>query len=203
MNARTALEIFGYIGSALVVISMLMSSIVKLRIINTVGSVISFVYAMLCGAMPLALMNICLIIINLISLLKLSRAQHPFELVTASPEDSLVKYFLNYYKEDIRHFFPGYSEGNDSECTAVMVCREGNPAGILLGKCVNDTFDVVIDYSTPMYRDCSVGKYLYSKLQDMNIHFLKYSQELTDEHRSYLEKMGYQQKDGIWVCNIG
>ena len=197
------LEIVGYIGSALVVISMLMSSIIKLRVINTIGSVISCVYAIICGAFPLALMNICLIIINLINLLKLSRAQHPFELVTASPEDGLVQYFLDYYKDDIRHFFPDYSGENGSESTAVMVCREGNPAGILLGKCVNGIFDVQIEYSTPMYRDCSVGKYLYSKLPDMKIRSLQYSQALTDEHRSYLEKMGYQQKDGVWVCIIG
>ena len=65
------LEVVGYIGSFLVVISMLMSSIVKLRVINTIGSVISGVYAVICGALPLALMNLCLIIINVINLVKL------------------------------------------------------------------------------------------------------------------------------------
>ncbi|MDO5785972.1 MAG: hypothetical protein Q4P20_13030, partial [Eubacteriales bacterium] len=68
MDTRMIIEIFGYIGSALVVISMLMSSIVKLRIINTTGSVISGIYAVICGALPLALMNFCLITINVISL---------------------------------------------------------------------------------------------------------------------------------------
>ena len=41
MDAKMLLEIWGYIGSILVVVSMLMSSIVKLRVINTIGSVIS------------------------------------------------------------------------------------------------------------------------------------------------------------------
>ena len=57
MDNAMMIEIFGYIGSALVVVSMLMSSIVKLRIINTVGSVISGIYAVICGAIPLAVMN--------------------------------------------------------------------------------------------------------------------------------------------------
>ena len=65
------LEIIGYIGSFLVVISMLMSSIIKLRVINTIGSVISGIYAVICGALPLALMNLCLIIINVVNLVKL------------------------------------------------------------------------------------------------------------------------------------
>ena len=65
------LEIFGYIGSALVVVSLLMASVVKLRIINTIGSVISGTYALIIGSFPLALMNISLIIINVYYLIKL------------------------------------------------------------------------------------------------------------------------------------
>ena len=41
------IEIFGYIGCIFVIISMLMTSVVKLRVINTVGSSISAVYAMI------------------------------------------------------------------------------------------------------------------------------------------------------------
>ena len=60
------LEIFGYIGTALVIISMLMTSVLRLRIINIIGSVISGIYAVLVGATPVALMNLCLICINVI-----------------------------------------------------------------------------------------------------------------------------------------
>lgn len=73
MNTAILIEIFGYIGSALVVISMLMTSIVKLRVINMIGSVISGIYAVICGAFPLAFMNACLIIINLYNLIKLKK----------------------------------------------------------------------------------------------------------------------------------
>ena len=68
------LEIFGYVGSFLVVVSMLMSSVVKLRLINTAGSVISLVYAFICGAFPLALMNACLVVINIYNLFKLLKS---------------------------------------------------------------------------------------------------------------------------------
>lgn len=73
MNTAILIEIFGYIGSALVVISMLMTSIVKLRVINMIGSVISGIYAVICGAFPLAFMNACLIIINFYNLIKLKK----------------------------------------------------------------------------------------------------------------------------------
>ena len=64
MNAAMMIEIYGYIGSVLVVVSMLMSSIIKLRVINILGSVISGSYALIIGSFPLVLMNSCLIIIN-------------------------------------------------------------------------------------------------------------------------------------------
>ena len=41
------LEIVGYIGTILVVVSMMMSSLTKLRIVNICGSIISTVYAII------------------------------------------------------------------------------------------------------------------------------------------------------------
>lgn len=64
------LEIFGYIGTTLVVISMMMSSLNKLRIINICGSIISTIYAIICNTWPIAVMNISLILINLFHLIK-------------------------------------------------------------------------------------------------------------------------------------
>ena len=69
MDKAMFIEIFGYIGTILVVVSMLMSSMVKLRIVSTVGSTVSGIYAMICGAFPLALMNAVIIIINIFALL--------------------------------------------------------------------------------------------------------------------------------------
>ena len=43
MSTALMIEIFGYIGCIFVIISMLMTSVVKLRVINTVGSSISAV----------------------------------------------------------------------------------------------------------------------------------------------------------------
>lgn len=65
------LEIFGYIGTLLILISMMMSSVRKLRIINICGSFISMVYALLCNTYPIVFLNLGLIIINVIQIYKL------------------------------------------------------------------------------------------------------------------------------------
>lgn len=67
------IELIGYLGSFLVVVSMLMTSITKLRVVNMTGSVISIIYALVIGSFPIALMNICLLIINTYNIIKLKR----------------------------------------------------------------------------------------------------------------------------------
>ncbi len=196
------LEIVGYIGSFLVVISMLMSSIVKLRVINTIGSVISGTYAVICGALPLALMNLCLIIINVINLVKLLGKNRPYELVEGSAKDSLVQYFRNYYREDIKGFFPDFNEGNTENDAVFITCCEGTPIGLLLGKRQGDTIDLAVDYTTPAYRDCSAGKFLHDALSGNGVHTLRFTGTLTDQHYEYLEKMGYVQNNGIWILEL-
>lgn len=192
-------EIIGYIGSALVVISMLMSSIIKLRLINTAGSIISCIYALIVGAMPLALMNVCLIIINLYNLYKLLRTSKPYDLTECAPDESMVRYFLAHYRDDIQTFFPEFRADDERNEKAVVVYCEGDPVGIMMGKPDGEDIDVSIEYSTPAYRDCSVGKYLYSRLPELGIKGLKYTGNVTDAHADYLKKMGFVREDDIWV----
>ena len=65
-----ALEVFGYVGTVLVVISMLMTDINKLRIINISGGFVSLIYALIRNTMPIVVMNFILITINIFQLIK-------------------------------------------------------------------------------------------------------------------------------------
>ena len=197
------LEIFGYIGSTLVVVSLLMASVVKLRIINTIGSIISGTYALIIGSFPLALMNISLIIINLYYLYKLLKTKQQFEIVEASGADPMVKYFVDRNGKDIDVFFPGVEINYTAEEITYVVCCNGNPAGLLMGTDLgNGAIDVKLDYSIPAYRDCSVGTYLYANLKDFGVKKLIFTQNKVDAHVSYLNKMGFENVDGDYVKNL-
>ena len=58
MNSQLVLELVGYVASILVAISLMMSSILKLRLINLVGSAAFVVYGALIGAYPVAVVNL-------------------------------------------------------------------------------------------------------------------------------------------------
>ncbi|MGM9946910.1 YgjV family protein [Floccifex sp.] len=183
------LEIFGYIGSCLVVISMLMSSVIKLRVINTIGSVVSGIYALLCHAYPLALMNASLIVINLYGLYKLLHTKQSYDMIQCLGNDVYIQYLLNYYQRDIKNYFPEFDENNLENKTTYLVSCEGNPAGIFIGYQQDDVFEIILDYSTPKYRDCSVANFIYNQLN--YIQTFKFNQKISEDHESYLKKMGF------------
>ena len=70
MNTPIAFEIFGYTGTFLVILSMTMTNVNMLRFFNICGSVISAIYAAVCGTWPIVLMNVCLVFINLFHLIR-------------------------------------------------------------------------------------------------------------------------------------
>lgn len=191
MDNTMYIELFGYLGSVLVVVSMLMSSVVKLRIINVIGSLISGTYALIIGSFPLALMNICLIMINVINLIKLLRVDRKYELVEGSLHDPYCSYFLQHYGDDIQTYFPAFSSENKEKSRAYYIFCNEAPAGLLLGTVDEDKrMEIEIDYTTPAYRDCSVAKFLYLNIKNYGIKMLC-MQNPSEKHRPFLEKMGY------------
>ena len=110
MNSQTWIEMIGYLGSALVVVSMLMSSVVRLRVINTIGSVIFAVYALIIRSYPTALMNAFLVGINVYHLLRLRNKEASYTVAEGSMEDAFLRYLLDREQADIRRYFPGFSE---------------------------------------------------------------------------------------------
>ena len=192
------IELIGYLGSALVVVSMLMSSVVKLRVINTIGSVIFAAYALVIHSYPTALMNACLVSINLYNLAKLRQGARSYTLVESAQSDRLLNYLLDHYRADIQTYFPDFRPETTASERAYVVFCGGDPAGILLGtERDQGTLQVQLDYSTPTYRDCSIGAYLYARLPEKGIHTLLFTGRASQAHTAYLTKMGFApEKDG-------
>lgn len=65
------IEWIGYAASVLIVISLIMTSVVKLRIVNTAGCTLFVFYGFVVGAYPVAISNLLIVLINLYHLYKL------------------------------------------------------------------------------------------------------------------------------------
>ena len=65
-----SIEIFGYVSMVVVLISMLMNDIKKLRIVNSIACAMFVIYGVSLHAYPIVIMNVLVIIINLYRLSK-------------------------------------------------------------------------------------------------------------------------------------
>ena len=202
MNSKMIIEGVGYIGSLLVLVSFLMVSVVKLRIVNSIGSFIFFVYALIIKSYPTAIMNFCLVLINLHHLRRMRTPEtKTYDLIKADPRDAFLKHMIEKYKSDILACFPGINTEPKPSSDAYIVCCDNALAGITFGEMKGGTYDIELDYTTPAYRDSSVGAFLTQQLAKEGVKELRYNGP-AENHTAYLEKLGYQKQDGAYVRKL-
>lgn len=199
MDRAILIECIGYLGSALVLVAFLMSSGVKLRIVNTVGSLIFAAYALIIRSHPTAIMNFCLVGINIYFLWKLRHRDHSYRLLSLKPDESYVQDFLKRSAGDIARFFPNRDPGSMNPNRVYMVFHGNEPAGIMLGHENDGVLNVALDYSTPAYRDCSVGLFILENLsRPMKIRY----DNAEDSHVDYLKRLGFSENNGVWEKSV-
>lgn len=193
------LEVFGYIGTGLVILSMLMTSVVKLRILNICGSTISMIYAILGDAWPIVVLNGSLILINVIQLVRVHRTKAVFCRVKTTLGDGCAQYFLDQYEEDIRKYFPKTEIKAESE--AYIAYHGSEMVGLIVGSVKDGRVYIEIDYSTPKYRDLSVSTFLFAKFREDGVEQLC-ADVSEGERQKYLERMGFTQEGECMVKDL-
>ncbi|MBR6535259.1 MAG: YgjV family protein [Clostridia bacterium] len=191
-------EIIGYIGTALVLFSMMMTSVVKLRLVNILGSLFSMTYALLAGAYPVALLNAGLIIINLFQLIRYKMHRRSFKALRVSQNDESFKYFMSLFDENIKKFFPSFSLNVTDKTQIYMIYDQSEAVGVLTAEVDGKIAVISLDYTTPKYRDTSVAKFLFSYLKKNGIKQFE-TPYGTPEHNKYLMKMGFEPHDGKMI----
>lgn len=203
MTTQTILELVGYFASLLVLISLLMVSALKLRIINGIGSFIFAIYALLIRSYPTAVMNFCLVLIDIYFLATLLRPKQLFSYKKAGAKESTVEYLLEYYREDILHYFQDFDSNIHDDQVIYLVFAGAIPAGVFVANQAEDgMLRVLLDYATPDYRDCSVSTYLYGELAKNGVNQL-ITHSTTAAHTQYLLKMGYAKDGNVFVKTLG
>ncbi len=106
------LQILGYTASLIIATSLLMRSIVRLRLINLIGAATFSVYGFLIGAYPVGILNLLTTSINIVQLVRLQRRREIFRILEISRESPYLRYFLHFQADDIRRFYPRFSREN-------------------------------------------------------------------------------------------
>ncbi len=203
MDQAFILELLGYLASILIAVSLMMKSILRLRVINLIGAVVFTVYGLLIGAYPVAVVNGLIIIIDLYYLVGMFNQKEYFTLLEMRPDSQYLRRFLDYYQQDIARFQPGFHYQPTGNHITVFVLRDMVPAGLLVAeeRQPGEMF-IRLDYVIPAYRDFKTGRWVYSSaeglFQQRGVKRL-YSLPGNPTHARYLEKMGFV-RDGEEYC---
>lgn len=199
-------ELLGYLASGLIVLSLVMSSLLRLRVINLVGAAVFALYGVLIGSVPVVVTNGAIVVINVVYLARLLRDRSSdayFEVVPVGTQEPLLARFLAEHDGEIRSFQPTFT-GLREDHLAWFVLRDAVPVGVVLGRFLASegterSFHLDVDHVTAPHRDFSPGAALFgagSALCELPADRL-----VTDpgaaSHRRYLERMGFEVDGGV------
>ena len=191
------IEGIGYAASVVLLLAMLMTSVVKLRIINTLGCILFVIYALLIKSYPVALMNTAIACVNIVFLIRIRTQESKLKILRFNGVDELIHMFVDKYKPDITTMFPEYTQTDKHYSCSFLVMRNMEMAGVFIAHDEgNGNLIVELDYVIPAYRDCLIGDFVFNKSR--NIFKELKCKKITEisgspRHSKYLKKMGFKE----------
>jgi len=206
MSTRVILEIFGWIGSGLIVLSLAQARVWRFRIMNFVGAVIATVYNFLLEIWPFGAMNLVIAIIDAYWLVRLSRERRPestaYDLLEVDHDDAFLRHFLGVHGEDTKKHFPDFDPEAASRSN-VLVMRGDEAVGVVTIADIRDgTADISLDYVTERFRDFTPGTFVYQDSGMFERLGVQRIQAPASAGEHYLKKMGFRDAGGTWVREV-
>lgn len=195
--AITWLDWFGYASSLVILVSLMMSSIVRLRWINLVGAAMFSTFGFLIGSIPTGGLNLGIAIIDIYYLIRIYRERDQLAIVATDPGSEIFRHFWRVNADEIRRIFGEVTIEADHE--VFFYLRNNNTAGILVGRRDDEeTFSILLDYVTPAYRDLRIGQYVIAEA-----HIRERVPGVTrlvaapgaEEHQAYLRRLGFRPRE--------
>lgn len=164
MDKQMVYELVGYAASALIIVSVLQQSILKLRVVGLIGSVTFLAYSLLIDAYPITAVNVIVGGIHIYYLHQfIVRPHDVFSILHVEPGSKHLDHFLAFHEDIAEHAAADALESSHPGWFAAFILKGTEPAGLLIGEHNDDgTVEIKLDYVTQQYRDFKIGQYLYS-----------------------------------------
>jgi len=210
VESATLYELIGYLASALVVLSLLMTSVLKLRIIGLIGATVFATYGLLIGAIPVVVTNGAIILVHgyhLSRLLQARAADAYFEVMRWPTDGIYLPRFVAFHADDIARSQPNFAGMHDDHL-AWVVLRDAEPVGLVLARHDGSGRAAIdLDYVTPEHRDFAAGLTLFSRSRVFGADGITevVARADTEAHRGYLIRMGFEPSgpaSGDWIRSV-
>ena len=194
MDGPALYLVIGYLGSALVVASLAMRSILRLRIIGLAGAITFATYGYLIEAWPVVVTNGVIVLIHVHFLRELLTAKEYFKILEVLPESRYADYFLHHHGREIAAAWPGFVREPSGQRLTLFILRDLIPAGLFIAEIEDErTLRLCLDFAIPGYRDFKIGRYLYARgvLRDRGFQTVV-AEEGPKRTTKYLRRVGFR-----------
>jgi len=156
-------EIVGYAGSVLVALSLAMSDLLRLRLLNLVGAAVFTVYGALVHAYPVAALNGFIVVANLVHLARMKRDREYFEVLDLTGRSGpFLERLLAHHRDEIARIAPGFDLPALPDPRVLMILRNLEPAGLVVWTDRGQgAVRVELDFAVPRYRDLRCGRWFF------------------------------------------
>ncbi len=198
-------ELVGYAGSALIVVSLTMTSVVRLRLLSLTGGLIFVVYGALLPSVPIIVTNAAVAGVNIWFLRREFGPHRAIGAVPIEADAPFLEDFLRAHADDIRRSWPGFGSLH-GEDVVLLLMRDGLPAGVLAGRRDGPVLRLTVDYVMAAYRDSRIAAWLYTgpgarRLRDAGFTSVVV-EDPTPGHTDYLRQLGFETVDGTLVKQL-
>lgn len=201
MNFDILKEGIGYAASLIILVSLLMTNVFRLRLINLAGSLLFAWYGWLIGSWPVCVINLVIAGIDGWYLVQSLRVSAFFDLQpAASVGPEYLKRFFLFHERDLLAHAPGLTlEELQAACTC-LIFRNLLPVGVFSYRQDGADAHIVLDFMIPEYRDFKAGRYLYRiKRMYFKEQGIKRFHAVArhPSHPKYLQKNGFVREAGV------
>lgn len=200
MSHPAWLEWFGYVASVVVAVSLMMSSIVKLRWYNLVGAAAFSVYGFLIQAYPVGILNGFIALADIYYLVQIYATRERLQLVRVPADSEYLRCFVEEHRSELARLFPRFDFQLGPDQVGFYVLRNLVPACLFLGTPRSDgVLEVDVDFVVPAYRDFKPGVFLFKENQALlrSMGFRRIEARSTEPHHdTYLRRIGFTASEG-------
>lgn len=203
----TWLDALGWLGSALLIFSVMQARVLRFRVLNLLACLVLIVFNAALAIWPMVAMNVALAAINVYFLHRLLTDRHDenaFEVLEVAPDDRFLHHVLEVEAASIRKFQPVLAWDPISDASrSYLILRGHETVGVVLLTDAGDgTAQVALDYVTPRFRDFSPGEFVWRHshlLQDHGFTRVVTPPGMVDP---YYERIGFRREGASYVLEL-
>ncbi len=208
------LEAIGWIGSILIVWSLMQARVLRFRWMNLAGAATATVYNGIIGVWPFAFMNLAITIIDIYWLWRLYHEAHDeqvYKVLAVDADNAFLRHVLEEHSADIATHAPSFAIDADAGTGAggtrhtFLVVRGDEAVGVVAVKDLGDGRGLVeLDWVKERFRDFTPGEFVYRESRELSrAGFSRLEVPVREElDRDYMRRVGFRTEGALWVREV-